>query len=122
MSEPGNTTIAAEGDRTSAGLLWLQAEMKKSVRMMLTRIEAGMSVSCAVQDSLRELDVAYKAACKLDGVQFLNASLDPCSVSLQARFALDAVFLALKGGCNEHDARKSFWAIMRKCTQPSLTV
>lgn len=114
---PAEFVKAMQSDR----LLWLQQQFKSTMRMLWTRIDAGMSSACAVQDAVREIDVAYKAACSLEGIPPKNSSLDPCSIDLQARFALDAAILALKGGGDEHTARKAFWAIMRKATTPSLT-
>lgn len=122
MSAPGNTPIPAVAAGEPDRLLWLQAECKGALRMMWTRLEAGMSATGAVQDAYREIETAYKAACNLEGVKIKNASLDPVSVSLQARFALDAALLAIKGGADEHEARKAFWALMRLATNKSAVV
>lgn len=102
-------------------LLWLTGKFKSELYAALKALEAGMQASVAFDTALQMLDVHYKQACRLEGIQPINQQLDPTGIELQARFALDALFGSLKGSPDEAEARKAFWQVMRRATLPSLT-
>ena len=102
-------------------LLWHTSEMKLLLSRLLRDIEAGLGTSVAFEMALRDIDILYRKTCALENVQPINHMLQAPSVELTARFALDALFGALKGHCTESEARSAFWAIFRKATNPALT-
>lgn len=119
MSTPLEERVA-QNDKNFR-VFWLTQKHKRNLAAMLVQLDAGMSTSAAFQIAAAEVDNLYREACRLEGVPVKNHMLDPVAVDLQARFALDALFLAIKGGLCESEVRKQFWSIFRKATTPSLT-
>ncbi|MBV9075152.1 MAG: hypothetical protein JOZ10_16120 [Acidobacteria bacterium] len=103
---------------TPIRLHWFTVEARKALLHMIQKLDAGMSTSMAYELASDELTKLYRQACLLEGAAPVNAMLDPVAVELQARFALDNLFHALKAGSYEGECRKHFWATFRKATNP----
>lgn len=88
-----------------------------SVRRLVRHMDAGMTPSTAYEICFREIDQAYRLCCQLDHVEPVNRMLQAPAVEMQARFALDALFGASKGGCDEAESRKAFWNVFVQATR-----
>lgn len=102
-------------------LLWYTSETTKLLARLLRDLEAGLTPSVAFEVAFTDVDRLYRKTCAIEQIPQINHMLDPASVELNTRFALDALFGALKGEPDEAGARKAFWTIFRRVTLPSLT-
>lgn len=101
-------------------LLILLQHVKGTIGLALNRLDAGMRPSVAIDMAMSELERLYRTIAAAEGLQPVNVNLDPLSIEMYARFALDALFGALKGDGTEAKASKAFWQSFHRCTRPSL--